>query len=106
MLELVVCRVRFARVSCPWLRFRGTHTGLPPGTVTPGDALFCERTGFSFSSDPGSEPLFSSASSVTDKDLADVLVEVRVRRPLSVHVLLSMSACFNFFTPACARVGS
>ena len=22
VLELVVCRVRFARVSCPWLRFR------------------------------------------------------------------------------------
>ena len=49
--------------------------------------------------------------SVTDTVLSDaalvrLVFEVRVRLPLSVHVLLSMSACFHFLTPACARVGS
>ena len=31
VLELVVCRVRFARVSCPWLRFGSARTVLKPG---------------------------------------------------------------------------
>ena len=30
VLELVVCRVRFARVSCPWLRFGPGSPMLPP----------------------------------------------------------------------------
>ena len=41
-LRYLVCRVRFARVSCPWLRFRKTVTvpvpvySTVPGTMVPG----------------------------------------------------------------------
>ena len=34
VLELAVCRVRFARVSCPWLRFVCLFTGYPGSSLT------------------------------------------------------------------------
>ena len=42
VLELVVCRVRFARVSCPWLRFELRE----PCERSPSNGLSC-RDGYS-----------------------------------------------------------